>query len=77
MDRTLGTILALLPIFFRNNPTVDEIETLLPQIMGAIQNAKTGSPVTISFPETIAGHKGVSTFSWSPSALPPAEPQPA
>jgi len=63
----LPTILALLPIFFRNNPTVDEIEVLLPQVIGAINGAKSGTPFTVTFPETISGHKGVSTFSWSPS----------
>jgi hypothetical protein len=65
---TLVAIMTLLPLFFRNNPTVEEIEVLLPQIVGAIANAKAGSPFSVAFSESISGHPGTSTFSWSPSA---------
>lgn len=67
MNATLAAILGLLPIFFKNNPTVDEIEVILPQIVGAIANAKTGQAFSVTFPESIAGKAGTSTFGWSPN----------
>ena len=69
MNSTLQTILALLPIFFHNNPTVDEIETLLPQVLGAINGAKAGTAFTVSFPEKFNAVAGTSTFSWTPTAV--------
>jgi hypothetical protein len=66
MSTTLNAILAILPIFFGNNPTVQEIEALLPMVLTAIANAKTGTAFSVSFPESIGGVKGTSTFSWSP-----------
>lgn len=67
MNSTLQTILALLPIFFSKNPTVDEIEVLLPQIINAIAGAKAGTAFSVTFPESISGHAGTSTFSWTPT----------
>lgn len=66
MNATLSTILALLPLFFKNNPTIEEIETLLPQVIGAIAGAKTGAAFSVTFPESFNQVKGVSTFGWAP-----------
>jgi hypothetical protein len=66
LNSTLTSILALLPVFFHNNPTVDEIEGLLPQVLMAIGGAKAGQAFSVSFPESIDAVKGTSTFSWSP-----------
>jgi len=64
----LATILALLPLFFRNNTTVAEIEVILPQVIGAAQNAHTGAAFSVAFPESFGGHAGTSTFTWTPTA---------
>jgi hypothetical protein len=69
MNSTLSTILALLPIFFSKNPTVMEIEAVLPQIMAAIDGAKAGTAFSVSFPESIDGKAGTSTFGWSPTSV--------
>lgn len=67
MNSTLSTILALLPIFFSKNPTVMEIEAVLPAIVTAIQSAKVGEAFSVSFPESIDGKAGTSTFGWAPA----------
>lgn len=67
MNPTLSSIVALLPIFFHHNPTVDAAEIVLPQVLTAITNARAGSAFTVSFPEAVGGHAGTSTFSWSPT----------
>jgi hypothetical protein len=67
VNSTLSTILALLPIFFSKNPTVMEIEAVLPQIITAIDGAKNGTAFAVSFPESIDGKAGVSTFGWAPN----------
>lgn len=66
MNSTLTSILALLPVFFHNNPTVDEIEGLLPQVIMAIANAKSGQAFSVTFPESIDAVKGTATYAWSP-----------
>jgi len=67
MNTTLAAILGLLPLFFQNNPTVAEIEALLPQVLSAIGNAKAGASFSVTFPIAIDGKAGSATFSWSPS----------
>jgi hypothetical protein len=67
MNPTLQAILGLVGVFFAKNPTVDEIELILPQVVNAIANAKVGTAFSVSFPEAIAGKAGTSTFGWSPT----------
>jgi hypothetical protein len=69
---TLETILSFLGMFFAKNPTVDEIEAILPEVVAAITNAKAGQTFSVSFPESIDAVAGLSTFSWSPTT--PAVP---
>lgn len=68
MPVTIGAILAIVQLFFGNNPTVEEIEAFLPMVLTAISNAKTGSPFSVSFPLSVDADKGTATFSFSPSA---------
>lgn len=68
MNATLSSILALLPLFFHSNPTIDEIELILPQVLGAITGAKAGTAFSVTFPESFNAVKGNSTFSWAPTA---------
>lgn len=67
MNPTISAIFALVGIFFKNNPTLEEIEALVPPILSAVASAKAGTSFTVSFPEGFGGHPGISTFSWSPN----------
>jgi hypothetical protein len=67
MNSTLQAILGLVGVFFAKNPTVEEIELILPQVVNAIANAKTGVAFSVTFPEAIGGKPGTSTFGWSPT----------
>ena len=64
---TLSAIFAIVGLFFKNNPTVAEIETILPPVLEAVAAAKAGTAFSVSFPEGFGGHPGVSTFSWAPN----------
>lgn len=44
-----------------------EIEAVLPAIVTAIGNAKVGEAFSVSFPESIDGKAGTSTFGWTPN----------
>lgn len=63
----VNVILGLAATFFGKNPAVQEVEVILPQIMTALTNAKAGVAFSVSFPETIDGKPGLSTFGWSPT----------
>lgn len=65
----VNVILGLAAAFFGKNPTVQEVEVLLPQIMTAITNAKTGEAFSVSFPESIDGKAGTSNFGWTPTGV--------
>ncbi len=67
MSSTLESVLSILGIFFRNNPTINEVESILPNVVTAISSAKAGQPFSVSFPERVAGVAGTSTFSWAPA----------
>ncbi|MGB8265210.1 MAG: hypothetical protein WCE44_02690 [Candidatus Velthaea sp.] len=68
MNTTLQEILAVLGLFFSKNPTVAEIEALLPQILNAIAGAKAGTAFSVTFPLSVDAKPGAATFSWSPTA---------
>ena len=63
----INVILGLAAAFFGKNPAVQDVEVILPQIMTALTNAKAGTAFSVSFPESIDGKPGTSTFGWSPT----------
>lgn len=64
----ISIILGLLQAFFGSNPTVEEIEVVVPQLIAALANAKAGKSFSVSFPLGVDGVKGNASFSWSPTA---------
>jgi hypothetical protein len=70
----IEAVLALLTLFFKNNPTVAEIEAILPEIITAIASAKSGQAFSVQIPLSVDAVKGAATFAWSPGATntPPA-----
>jgi hypothetical protein len=66
MNTTLQAILGLLGVFFSKNPTVEEVEVILPQVVNAIAGAKAGTAFSVTFPESFAAVAGNSTFAWAP-----------
>lgn len=70
MNQTIETILLLLQMFFKNNPTVQEVELILPQIMDAITSAKVGTAFVVKFPLSVDAKGGLATFSWVPGFPP-------
>lgn len=63
----VNSIVAVLQLFFSNNPTVAEILPIIEQAGTALASAKAGTAFTVSFPESIDGKAGVSTFGWTPN----------
>jgi len=65
----VALVLALLQEFFANNPTVEEIEALLPVLLTAFANAKAGKAFELPvIPVSIDGVKGQFKGSWAPVA---------
>lgn len=63
----INVILGLAAAFFGKNPAVQDVEIILPQIMTALTSAKVGEAFSVSFPESIDGKAGTSTFGWTPN----------
>ena len=59
-------ILAVLQIFFANNPTFEEIESILPAILTAVGNAKNGQAFQVTGPMSLKGKAGTFTLAWTP-----------
>jgi hypothetical protein len=61
--------MGILPLFFHNNPTIDEVESVLPQLVNAFTSAKAGQAFEITgLPVSVDGVRGAFSFSWSPNA---------
>lgn len=61
-------VIMLLQIFLRNNPTAEELEVILPAIIGAFTSAKSGQPFSVSVPVSVDGVKGNFDVAWAPVA---------
>jgi len=73
VNPTLTALFTIVGIFFRNNPTVEEIEAFVPQIISAVMSAKAGQSFGVSgIPMSVDNVKGFGTFSWAPSTSAPA-----
>lgn len=66
-DAIVALLVSLMAAFFRNNPTVQEVEIVLPQLVSAFEAAKNGQAFSLAHPLSIAGKPGTFAASWSPS----------
>lgn len=62
----ISGVAALLQLFFANNPTVEEIVTILEQIGPALAAEQAGQAFSLAFPLTLATKAGTVSFAWSP-----------
>jgi hypothetical protein len=75
MTTTISLILSLLQMFAGSNPTVEEVEVVLPLLITALANEKNGQAFSLpGIPLVLAGVKGAISIGWSPTAAAPTPP---
>lgn len=63
----VALVVSIAGAFFKNNPTVNEIEVVLPQLATAFDAAKAGTAFSLNHPLSVDGKAGTFSASWTPA----------